>query len=93
MQNKNQDQDLLKISLINQGVYVKKKKTCPLKDVPLSDINYKNIPLLQKFISERGRMFSNRTTNISPRKQRKIAQHTKIARQLALISPISNETK
>jgi small subunit ribosomal protein S18 len=93
MKNKNQDPDLLKISLINQGVFTKKKKTCPLRTIPLADINYKNISLLIKFISERGRMFSNRTTNLSPRKQREVAKAIKVARQLALLSPIHKETK
>ena len=88
--NKEQDQDLLKISLINQNVIVRKKKKCPLSSISLEEINYKNIDLLKKFISERGRIVSNRATELSLRKQREIAKAIKIARKLSLLSPINN---
>jgi small subunit ribosomal protein S18 len=88
--NKDQDQDFLKISLINQNVSVRKKKKCPLKSVSLDEINYKNLSLLRKFISERGRIVSNRATELSIKKQREVAKAIKIARKLALLSPISN---
>ena len=88
--NKEQDQGFLKISLINQNVLVKKKKKCPLESLSIDEINYKNLDLLKKFISERGRIISNRTTELSLRKQREVANAIKIARKLALLSPISN---
>ena len=33
----------LKISLVNQGMLARKRRTCPLKDVPVEDINFKNL--------------------------------------------------
>lgn len=91
--NKSKDNDdgFLKISLVNQGVFVRKKKVCPLKFVPLSDIDYKNLNLLNKFITERGKIISSRINNVSLKKQRAIASAIKTARQLALLSPISKE--
>lgn len=89
----NQEDNFLKISLVNQGVFFRKKKTCPLKSIPLSEISYKNTNLLIKFISERGKIISNRITGVSIKKQKAVARAIKIARQLALMSPISNESK
>ena len=40
----------LKISLVNQGMFVRKRRTCPLKDVPEEEINYKNLKLLNKYL-------------------------------------------
>ncbi len=82
----------LKISLVNQSVFVKKKKTCPLKDISISEINYKNIRLINKFISERGKIAPSRITNVSPKKQKAVENAIKIARYLSLISPIKKDT-
>jgi small subunit ribosomal protein S18 len=92
--NNKQDQDdgFLKISLVNQGVFVRKKKVCPLKRFPLSEINYTNLTLLNKFISERGKIIPSRVTNVSMKKQKAVARAIKRARQLALMSPISSES-
>lgn len=81
------DQDgYLRISLVNQGVYVKKRRKCPLSDVPMADINYKNMKLLSKFISERGKILPSRITSVSAKKQRQLSQAIKRARVLALLS-------
>ena len=88
----NSDDGFLKISLVNQGVFIRKRKACPLKKVDLSEINYKNLILLNKFISERGKMIPSRVTNVSMKKQKAVANAIKRARQLALMSPISNIT-
>lgn len=84
------DQDgFLKISLVNQGMLAKKHRVCPLKDVPDEEINYKNLKLLNKYISERGKILSSRVTGVSAKKQRKLSQAIKRARNLALLSFIS----
>ncbi len=79
----------LKISLINQGIYTRRKRVCPLKDVALEEINYKNLKLLNKFISERGKILPSRITGVCAKKQRKLAQAIKRARNLALLSFIA----
>ena len=81
----------LKISLVNQGVFVRKKKVCPLQEIPLSEINYKNLKLLNKFLSERGKITPSRVTNVSMKKQRALANAIKRARQIALLSSIGKE--
>ena len=76
----------LKISLVNQGIYVKRKRNCPLSNVDSKDINYKNLKLLNKFISERGKILPSRITGVCAKKQRVLSQAIKRARNLALLS-------
>ncbi len=90
---KENEDNFLKISLVNQAVFFRKKKTCALKDIPFSEINYKNLNLLNKFMSERGKIIPSRVTNLSIKKQKAITKAIKRARQIALISPISNESQ
>lgn len=49
-------------------------------------IDYKNLPLLQKFVTERGKMVSRRISGVTAAQQREIAQAVKRARFLALLS-------
>ena len=63
-----------------------KKRFCPLsvKDAP--NVDYKNIKLLTKYISEKGKIMPSRITNVSFKKQKKLSQAIKRATYLALIS-------
>jgi small subunit ribosomal protein S18 len=85
------EEGFLRISLVNQGVFVKRKKVCPLKNFDITEINYKNLKLLNKFLSERGKIIPSRVTNVSMKKQRALTDAIKMARHLALISPIAKE--
>ena len=60
-------------------------RPCPLsrKDAPLVD--YKNIKLLKKYISESGRILPSRITSVSQNKQKKLSRAIKRARSLALL--------
>ena len=60
-------------------------RPCPLsgKDAPVVD--YKNIKLLKKYISESGRILPSRITSISQKKQRELSNAIKRARLLALL--------
>tara|TARA_Y100000590_G_scaffold226411_1_gene255783 strand:- start:1980 stop:2252 length:273 start_codon:yes stop_codon:yes gene_type:complete len=60
-------------------------KPCPLsgKDAPV--IDYKNIKLLKKYISETGRILPSRVTSVSLKKQKELAKSVKRARLLLLI--------
>ena len=62
--NDNNEESYLKISLVNQSVFIRKKKSCPLRDIPMSEINYSNLKLLNKFITERGKIIPARITNV-----------------------------
>ena len=73
-----------KLSLF-QKPDVKFFKPCPLsgKDAPVVD--YKNIKLLKKYISESGRILPSRVTSVSLKKQKEVSKAIKRARILALI--------
>ena len=60
-------------------------RPCPLsgKDAPL--IDYKNIKVLKKYISESGRILPSRITSVSQNKQKKLSRAIKRARSLALL--------
>lgn len=85
------EEGYVKVSLVNQSVFIRKKKTCPLRDISIAELNYKNLRLLNKFLSERGKIIPSRITNVAVKKQKALANAIKRARHLALISPISKD--
>ena len=60
-------------------------KACPLSGKNAPIIDYKNIKLLKKYISESGRILPSRVTSVSLNKQKELARSIKRARLLALI--------
>ena len=48
-------------------------------------VNYKNIKLLKKYISESGRILPSRVTSVSLKKQKELSRSIKRARLLALL--------
>ena len=60
-------------------------KSCPLsvKDAPL--IDYKNIKLLRKYISDTGKILPSRITAVCQNKQRKLSSAIKKAKILGLV--------
>lgn len=85
------EEGYVKVSLVNQSVFIRKKKSCPLRDIPFAEVDYKNLKLLNKFISERGKIVPSRITNVSMKKQKALSNAIKRARHLALISPVGKE--
>ena len=81
---KKSQSNFAKLSLFQPNKY-KFKKTCPLsvKGAPL--IDYKNIKLLKKYVSENGKILPSRITNVSQKKQRELSISIKRARNLALL--------
>ena len=81
---KNSQSNFAKLSIFQPNKY-KFKKTCPLsvKGAPL--IDYKNIKLLKKYVSENGKILPSRITNVSQKKQRELSLSIKRARNLALL--------
>ncbi len=69
----------------NKPMFFRRRKSCPLSEIPGEDINYKNIKLLTRFISERGRILPSRITSVSTSKQRELKIAIKRARNLALL--------
>ena len=62
-----------------------KKKTNPLRTTAAEQIDYKDVALLRKFVSERGKIRARRVTGVSVQEQRAIAQAVKNAREMALL--------
>ena len=60
-------------------------KTCPFSGKNAPIINYKNIKLLKKYISESGKILPSRITSVSFKKQRELSRSIKKARFLALL--------
>ncbi len=67
-------------------VFFRRKKTCPLTGANAPKIDYKDVKLLQRFISERGKILPSRITSVSHKKQRVLARAIKRARNLALLA-------
>ena len=67
----------------NQKYKLKKKCTLSGKDGPV--IDYKNIKLLKRYVSENGKILPSRITSVSQKKQRELSLSIKRARNLALI--------
>jgi len=65
--------------------FFRRRKTCPFSGANAPKIDYKDVKLLQRFISERGKIVPSRITAVSAKKQRRLAQAIKRARFLALL--------
>ena len=61
------------------------KKTCPLSVKGAPEVDYKNVRLLKKYMSENGKILPSRITNVSQKKQRELSLSIKRARNLALL--------
>tara|TARA_Y100000590_G_C15453362_1_gene913579 strand:+ start:420 stop:695 length:276 start_codon:yes stop_codon:yes gene_type:complete len=85
LQNKKHKQsNFAKLSIFQTNKY-KFKKKCPLSIKGAPTIDYKNIKLLKKYMSENGKILPSRITNVSQKKQRELSISIKRARNLALI--------
>ena len=61
------------------------KKKCPLSGKGAPVVDYKNLKLLKKYISENGKILPSRITSVSQKKQRELSVSIKRARNLGLI--------
>ena len=69
-------------------LFIKKIKSCPLSAKGAPAIDYKNVRLLEKYISEKGKIVPSRISFVSSEKQRLLSKEIKKARSLALISHV-----
>ena len=81
---KHSQSNFAKLSIFQPNKY-KFKKPCPLSLKGAPVIDYKNIKLLKKYVSENGKILPSRITNICQKKQRELSISIKRARNLALI--------
>ena len=81
---KGRQSNFAKLSIFQNQKY-KFKKKCPLSGKGAPAVDYKNIKLLKRYISENGKILPSRITNVSQKKQRELSLSIKRARNLALI--------
>jgi small subunit ribosomal protein S18 len=65
--------------------FFRRRKSCPFSRKDAPKIDFKDVKLLQRFVSERGKIVPSRITAVSAKKQRALAQAIKRARYLALL--------
>ena len=65
--------------------FFRRRKSCPFSGDQAPKIDYKDVKLLQRFVSERGKIVPSRITAVSTKKQRLLAQAIKRARFLGLL--------
>jgi|TARA_B110000116_G_C16499086_1_gene430441 small subunit ribosomal protein S18 len=73
-----------KLSLF-QKPGIKFFKPCPLSSKGAPIIDYKNVKILKKYISESGKILPSRVTSVSQKKQKELSRAIKRARLLALL--------
>ena len=73
---KGKQSSFAKLSIFQPNKY-RFKKSCPLSIKGAPKIDYKNIKLLKKYMSENGKILPSRITNVSQKKQRKTKITTK----------------
>ena len=81
---KNKQSNFAKLSIFQPNKY-RFKKNCPLSVKGAPEIDYKNIKLLKRYLSENGKILPSRVTNVSQKKQRELSLSIKRARNLALL--------
>ena len=65
--------------------FFRRRKVCPFSGKNAPKIDYRDVKLLQRYVSERGKIVPSRISAVSARKQRELALAIKRARFLALL--------
>ena len=65
--------------------FFRRRKSCPFSGKNAPKIDYKDVRLLQGFMSERGKIVPSRITAVSAKKQRELSQAIKRARHIGLL--------
>tara|TARA_B100000686_G_C16239492_1_gene688902 strand:- start:399 stop:656 length:258 start_codon:yes stop_codon:yes gene_type:complete len=71
--------------------FEERKKFCPFSQKNSPKINYKDVRLLSRYISEKGKITPSRITNVSNKKQKELSRAIKRARFLSLMSYTKKE--
>lgn len=70
-------------------VFFRRRKSCPLTGTNAPKVDYKDVKLLTRFVSERGKILPSRITSVCAKKQRELSQAIKRARNLALLAYVA----
>jgi small subunit ribosomal protein S18 len=65
--------------------FFRRRKSCPFSGPNAPKIDYKDVRLLSRYVSERGKIVPSRITAVSAKKQRELAQAIKRARFIGLM--------
>ena len=84
IRKKQSQSNFSKLSIFQPNKF-KFKKKCPLSGKGAPKIDYKNIRLLKKYVTENGKILPSRITSVSQKKQRELSTSIKRARNLGLI--------
>ena len=63
-----------------------RKKTCPLSNKNSPKVDYKDVKLLSRYVTEKGKIIPSRVTNVSRKKQKELSKAIKRSRYLGLMS-------
>lgn len=72
---------------------IKVKKVCRFTQNNIKYIDFKDVKLLQKYISEQGKIIPKRITGTSSKYQRQLSLAIKRARHMALIPYVSDSAR
>ena len=76
---------------MQEKTFSRRRKTCPFTGENAPQIDWKDISMLSRFISERGKIMPSRITYVSQKKQRELARAIKRARYMALLPYVQIE--
>tara|TARA_B100000579_G_C22337865_1_gene623569 strand:- start:190 stop:435 length:246 start_codon:yes stop_codon:yes gene_type:complete len=65
-------------------------KSCPLSGKDAPKIDYKNLAILNRYTTEKGKILPSRVTQVCTKKQKELSKAVKRARYLALLPYVSN---
>ena len=65
--------------------FYRRRKSCPFSGANAPRIDYKDVRLLSRFLSEKGKIVPSRITAVSAKKQRELAKAIKRARHIGLL--------
>lgn len=72
---------------------IRTKKVCRFTQNKIKYIDFKDVKLLQKFISEQGKIIPKRITGTSSKYQRQLSLAIKRARHMALLPYVSESAR
>jgi small subunit ribosomal protein S18 len=71
--------------------FFRRRKTCPFSGPNAPAIDWKDLRMLNRYISERGKIIPSRITAVSQKKQRELAVAIKQARFMAILPYVRTE--
>ncbi len=70
-----------------------KRKFCYFKENGITDIDYKDVKLLKRFVNDQGKIMPRRITGTSAKMHRKLVRAVKRSRSIALMPYVENNSE